>query len=153
MRFVSTLLLLVALGEVEALSGAETNQQPTFVQAPYQLTILKQKPATKRRFRDYTTTGRFFVCRVELLNQDTQEHEIDYSCFCAVDSEGSEYEVHREATTEKQMERADLNPMKDLDVWGFQHKTIKPKFRLNGWLVFEVPSTGIYTIQFRGYHK
>lgn len=135
---------------VEPLSADTTGE---FLDAPYQCIVLKQDKAKKKRFRELISTGRFLICRVDLFNQDTVEHTIDYACFCAVSADGTEYEVNTDATWIKQDENAEWNPRKDLDVWGFSRKTIRPKFKQTGWLIFEVPAPGKYKIKFRGYLK
>lgn len=53
----------------------------------------------------------------------------------------------------KQTEFEDINPFKDVDVYGFNNQTIKSNFGTSGWLIFEVPAIGEYRIKFRGYLK
>lgn len=122
-----------------------------FVDAPYSCTILKERSRT--RFRDFVTSGRFLIYKIEFQNQDNIPHTIDLSCFYLTDTNGAKYDVHPLATSVKQGELADINPLRDIDNWVINAKTIHPQFKLSGWLVFEVPAKGDYQIGFRGYLK
>lgn len=126
-----------------------------FIEAPYECNILKMKKSFKKRFRDIRTTGRFKVFKVELVNRDSIDHLVDYSCFCLIDKNGVEYEVNTEASWVKQDEEEEFSIFvpKGLDIYGFTEKSVKSNFKLKGWLVFEVPNKDDYRIKFRGYLK
>lgn len=123
-------------------------QQDTYLQAPYDYTI--QKQYYKKRFGDITTSGRFIVFSIVFTNKDTKEHTIDYDCFRLTGPNGIEYKVHTEATIVRQTRFEDWR-IKDVDVTGFNRKTLKPNIGVKGYLIFEVPTKDDYKITFKGY--
>ncbi len=147
------LLFLLIFTAIPFAGISAPNIKHNFIEAPYQCNVLKEKKSFKKRFRDIKTSGRFILFEIEFVNKDIVAHLVDYSCFCATDSNGNEYEVHPYATMVKQTEFEDINPFKDVDVYGFNNQTIKSNFGTSGWLIFEVPAIGEYRIKFRGYLK
>ena len=122
--------------------------QQSYIEAPYSCTIKRQ--FYKRRYGDITTNGRVWVAQVEFQNLDTLPRAIDYHCFYLADAEGYIFEVHLEATAVRQLYYEDFH-IKDVDVIGLNHQTVKPRFRTKGILGFEVPEKGNYHLKFRGY--
>lgn len=120
----------------------------SYIEAPYDYNIRKQ--SYKKRFGDITTSGRFLILNLTFINKDSLEHAIDYPCFYLTDTTGAIYEVHADASIVRQTRFEDWK-VKDVDTIGFNHKTIKPNFKIRGVLVFEVPSKGDYELKFRGY--
>lgn len=121
-----------------------------YVKAPYLCTI--KKSFLKKRYGDITTTGRFKVFKVEFINKDIKEHFIDYSCFYLTDTNGICYEIHTEATIVRQTYYEDWR-ITDVDVIGLNKSFVKPNFKTEGILVFEIPTKGEYQLNFRGYLK
>ena len=119
-----------------------------YVKASYDYVIKKQ--SYKKRFGDITTSGRFIILKLTFKNEDTQEHSVNYDCFYLAGADGATYEVHTGASIVRQT-RFEEWKIKDVDTTGFNHKTIKPNFKISGVLVFEVPGKGDYQLKFRGY--
>ncbi len=147
-RFVYLLIFLFCSLTIMAEIAKENGED--FIKAPYKYEI--KKNFFKKRYGDITTNGRFAVYKIVFTNEDSQEHTIDYDCFFLTDADGAKYEVHAEATIVRQTYFEDWR-VKDIDVMGLNNKTIKPKFQVEGFLVFEIPRKAAYQLNFRGYLK
>ena len=64
--------------------------------------ILKETFNRRIRFSDVVADGKFLFLKIEFTNLDRNSHVVDFSNFCVVDAQGVEYEVHVEATIERQ---------------------------------------------------
>lgn len=147
-------LLVIAVPSSGTAMSAVPQGNSDFVDAPYECNVLKKKMKFRKRLQGIRAAGLFAIYKIELENRDAADHRVDYSCFCMVDGNGIEYEVNPYATKVRQTRDDDLHFVSDeVEVSGFDGKTVKSNFKLNGWLVFEVPGKDDYRIKFRGYSK
>ena len=104
-KLLSFLLIFIAI----PFAGISSpNIKHNVIEAPYQCNFLKEKKSFKKRFRDIRTSGRFILFEIEFVNRDSVAHLVDYSCFCVIDNNGNEYEVHPYATMVKTLMFMDL---------------------------------------------
>lgn len=112
--------------------------------------ILKETFNRRIRFSDVVADGKFLFLKIEFTNLDRNSHVVDFSNFCVVDAQGVEYEVHVEATIERQTRFEDFRRGETIR---FAKQQLKPYMRIESWLVFDVPDEGVYKLKFRGYSK
>lgn len=148
MKKLTCLLCFLLCTLITATISAE--EETVYVKAPYDFTI--KRKAYKKRYGDITTNGRFAIFKIVFTNKDSEEHFINYDCFFLTGPDGVKYEVHEEATIVRQTYFEDWR-IKDVDVLGFNNKTIKPNLQVSGFLIFEVPQKNDYQLHFRGYLK
>lgn len=125
-------------------------KSPSFVQAPFRLTILKQDNKFLKRCFDRVARGRYVRYKIEVCNLDTQPRTVDYSCFCLTDAAGTEYDADTYLSVMREQKWDDLK-MRDNTVSGLNQRKVSPGFTQSGWIVFEVPCEGSYQLKFRGY--
>lgn len=139
---------VLTAGGSTAYAAAQTDD-PTLVQAPFQLTVLKQGKFTKRCF-DRVTAGRYISYKVELRNLDKQPHTIDYGCFRLKDAAGIEYSPDTYLSVMREQKWDGLK-LREQSTSGLNQRKVQPGFAQPGWIVFEVPGEGSYQLEFRGY--
>jgi hypothetical protein len=77
---------------------------------------------------DLTTTGKFVIVQVTVLNNDKESRMVDGSMFKLVGSDGTEFSAYSEA---------DMYINSDL---GFFLEQVNPKMTRTGKIAFEVPA-------------
>lgn len=112
--------------------------------------ILKETFNRRIKFSDVVADGKFLFLKIEFTNLDKNSHVVDFSNFCVVDAQGIEYEVHVEATIERQTRFEDFRRGETVR---FAKQQLNPHMRIESWLVFDVPDEGEYKLKFRGYSK
>lgn len=140
------LTLFLSSLHVEAQSIVPT----AFIEAPVNIEILKESFNRRVKFSDIIAEGKFLFLKIEFRNLDKKEHYVGFPCFCVVDNQGYEYEVHTDATLERQTRYEDF---KRGEAYRFNRQILRPQMKAEGWLVFDVPDEGTYQLKFRGFLK
>jgi hypothetical protein len=135
------LVLMVGSGESEDTSSTEDTAAPKTAykvgdEVPVGNFIYRLDSAAEQNvissgnefLDDLTTTGKFVIVQVTVLNNDKESRMVDGSMFKLVGSDGTEFSAYSEA---------DMYINSDL---GFFLEQVNPKMTRTGKIAFEVPA-------------